>query len=122
MVYRVTIPYKFPSLNNYTLACRGNRYSGAKMKKEVQKAITPYLKKLPEFKHPIRIDSLWEEANMRRDPDNCCFAKKFILDALVTLGKIPNDNLKYIKGFSDSFLISKDKEYKVTLTITEVSE
>lgn len=122
MVYKVTIPYKFPSLNNYTLACRGNRYSGAKMKKDVQKNIATYLKKLPEFKHPIRIDFLWEEANMRRDPDNCCFAKKFILDALVTLGKIPNDNMKYIKGFSDSFAISKNKEYKVTLTITEVSE
>ena len=122
MVYKVTIPYKFPSLNNYTLACRGNRYSGAKMKKDVQKSIANCLKKLPEFKHPIRIDFLWEEANMRRDPDNCCFAKKFILDSLVTLGKIPNDNMKYIKGFSDSFAISKNKEYKVTLTITEVEQ
>ena len=48
------------------------------------------------------------------------FGKKFILDALVTLGKIPNDNMTYIKGFSDSFEVGK--EYKVTLVITEVVE
>lgn len=118
----VEIPYKFAGLNDYTFACRGNKFSGATMKKQTQKAITPYLKKLPEFKHPIRIDFLWEEANARRDPDNTAFAKKFILDTLVTLGKIPNDNMKYIKGFSDSFAISETKDYKVTLKITEVDE
>lgn len=119
-VWTVEIPYKFAGLNDYVLACRGNKFSGATMKKQTQKAITPYLKKLPEFKRPIRIDFTWTEANRRRDPDNCCFAKKFILDVLVTLGKIPNDNMTYIKGFSDSFEVGK--EYKVTLVITEVVE
>lgn len=119
-IYTVTIPYKFAGLNDYTLACRGNKFSGATMKKQTQKAITPYLKKLPEFKCPIRIDFVWTEANRRRDPDNCCFAKKFILDALVALGKIPNDNMTYIKGFSDAFEVGSD--YKVTLTIKEDEE
>jgi len=119
-IWTVEIPYKFAGLNDYVFACRGNKFSGATMKKQTQKAITPYLKKLPEFKNPIRIDFTWTEANRRRDPDNCCFAKKFILDVLVTLGKIPNDNMTYIKGFSDSFEIGKD--YKVTLVITEVEQ
>lgn len=119
-VFKAIIPYKFPSLNEYVLACRGNRYSGANMKKKVQKDISLYLKKLPTFSTPIRIDTTWQEANRKRDPDNCCFAKKFILDALVALGKIPNDNMTYIKGFSDSFEVGKD--YKVTLKITEVNE
>ena len=116
----ITIPYKFPSLNAYTLACRGNRYSGAKMKKDVQKGISPYLNKLPKLKPPIHIDFFWEEKDKRRDPDNVAFAKKFVLDAMVILGKIPNDTQKYISGFSDSFAIGPD--YKVTLTITEVED
>ena len=41
---------------------------------------------------------------------------------LVTLGKIPNDNMKYIKGFTDSFQISEKKDYRVEITIREVED
>lgn len=118
--WTVEIIYKFAGLNDYTFACRGNKFAGANMKKQTQKAIAPYLKPLPEFKKPIRIDFIWTEKNRRRDPDNVGFGKKFILDTLVSLGKIPNDNMTYIKGFSDSFEVGED--YKVTLIITEVDE
>lgn len=118
--YKAIIPYKFPSLNAYTLACRGNRYSGAKMKKDVQKAISNHLNKLPKLKPPIRIDFTWMERDRRRDPDNVAFGKKFILDTMVLLGKIPNDTRQFVVGFSDSFEIGK--EYKVTLVVTEVGD
>lgn len=120
--WTVEIPYKFAGLNDYTFACRGNKFSGASMKKKIQKAIIPYLKKLPDFKNPIAIDFTWVEANARRDPDNVAFAKKFILDTLVTLGKIPNDNMKYIRGFTDRFCINEKKDYRVEITIREVED
>ena len=32
-----------------------------------------------------------------------CFAKKFILDAMVQAGVITNDNRKHVTGFTDYF-------------------
>lgn len=115
--YVVEIPLKLPSCNNYINACRNNRYAGAKMKKDTQNAIAIYLDKLPKFKC-VKIDFEWHEGNKRRDLDGICFAKKFILDALVDLGKLKNDNRNNVCSFSDSFYYGKD--WKVVLNITEV--
>lgn len=118
MKYRVEIPFKLPSCNDYINACRRNRFAGAKMKVETEKAIGEYFADLPKFEYPIKIHFTWIEKNKRRDPDNCCFAKKFILDAMVTAGVLENDNRKCVYAFTDSF---KDgTETKVLLEIEEV--
>ena len=44
--------------------------------------------------------------------------EKYILDALVEVGKLKDDNRKYVCGFSDSFYYGKD--WKVVLKIQEV--
>ena len=119
-IYTVTIPYKFYSLNEYTEANRRNPHKGANMKREMEEAITPYIDMLPVITKPITISFEWQEANMKRDPDNVAFNKKPILDTMVRLGKIRNDNMKVVKGFKDDFTVGKD--YKVTLTIREVEE
>lgn len=119
--WRVEIPIKVPSLNEYIGACRTNYHKANKMKHEVQDAVSIYIGHLPRMQKPVRIDFLWTEKNNRRDYDNISSAgRKFILDALVLKGKLPDDNRKYVSGFSDSFAIGPD--YKVTLTITEVEE
>lgn len=87
------------------------------MKKDIQKDISIYLKDLPQLNH-VKIDFEWYEGNKRRDLDNICSAKKYILDALVEVGKLKDDNRKYVCGFSDSFYYGKD--WKVVLNITEV--
>ena len=46
----------------------------------------------------------------RRDPDNIASAKKYILDALQKQGILQNDNLKWIKGFEDEFIV-EDKDF-----------
>lgn len=120
MNYRIEIPMKLPSLNNYIDACRRNRYSGARMKREVQDDLFWYINQLPKYKKPIKIHFTWVEANKRRDLDGICFAKKFILDSMQECGVIQNDNQEWVTGFTDSFEIGKD--YKVILDVEEVNK
>ncbi len=115
---KLEIPLKLPSLNEYINSCRGNKYGGASMKKQVEKNISRFINKLPKFDNPIKIRFIWMEANKRRDLDNICFAKKFILDAMVKCGKLSDDNRKYVCGFEDKF--EYGDEYKVVLEIDEV--
>lgn len=102
-IAKVEIPLKLPSLNEYTGACRENKYKGARMKKDIENNIAVFLKKLPRFEKPVAIDFHWIEENKRRDLDNICSAKKFILDALVKLGKLKDDNRKCVYAFKDTF-------------------
>lgn len=117
---RVEIPLKLPSCNDYINACRYNRYAGAKMKKDIEKEISIYINELPNFNNPVKIKFLWIEGNKRRDLDGICFSKKFILDTLVSQGKIKDDNRKCVCAFEDTF--EYGDEFKVVLEIEEVDE
>ncbi len=119
-IYRVEIPLKLPSCNDYINACRYNRYAGAKMKKDIEKEIGIYINELPNFNNPARIRFLWVEGNKRRDLDGICFAKKFILDSMVKAGKLKDDNRKCVCAFEDTF--EYGDEFKVVLEIEEVDE
>lgn len=116
---KLEIPYKLPSLNQYINECRKNRYAGATMKAAVENDLAFYINSLPTFKNPIEIHFHWVEGNKRRDLDNVCFAKKFILDCMVKCGKLKDDNRKCVTGFTDSF--EYGSETKVILDIKEVS-
>ena len=115
---KTTIPFRLPSLNNYINECRKNRYAGAKMKKEVDADIGYFINQLPRYEKPIKIHFHWIEENKRRDFDNICFAKKFILDSMVKAGKLKDDNRNYVVGFEDSFEYAN--ESKVILETEEV--
>ena len=118
-MYKVTIPMRLPSCNEYINACRTNRYMASSLKKQVQEAVGWYLRKLPVFKNPVKINFIWiSEKGDRRDLDNICFAKKFILDSLQEVGKISNDNRKFVVGFTDTFEIGSS--YEVKLEIEEM--
>jgi Holliday junction resolvase RusA-like endonuclease len=119
-IYRLEIPYKFPSLNEYIRECRANRYSGAKMKREIELDISWFFARLPRFDEPVKIHFHWVEDSKRRDLDNIAFGKKFILDALVKSGKLKDDNRRCVTAFTDTF--SYGKTAKVILTIEEVLE
>lgn len=115
---KVEIPFRLPSLNQYINECRKNRFAGAKMKKTVDRDIEYYINQLPKYSKPIKIHFTWVEENKRRDLDNVCFAKKFILDSMVKAGKLKDDNRNYVVGFEDSF--KYDKESKVILEVEEI--
>lgn len=120
---KIEIPFRLPSLNEYISASKvvkGKWNAGNQMKQDVQDDIMYFLNKLPVYKKPIKIHFHWIEENSKRDLDNICFAKKFILDSLVKAGKIKNDNRKYVEGFVDTFEYAK--ESKVILEIEEVND
>lgn len=103
-----------PSLNEYTKANR-SKYGqsiGAKIKRDAEHLIALYIKSQgltsTHYTRPVRIDFRWYMENQRKDPDNVCFAKKFILDALVRNGILENDNYSHVKGFTDEFYIDKE--------------
>ena len=116
-IARLEIPYKFPSFNEYVDECRKNRYAGAKMKKQIQQDIGYCINTLPVFENPVIINFTWVEGNRKRDYDNICYAKKFILDALVQCGKLSDDNRKIVTAFRDDF--TEGNEWKVILEIYE---
>lgn len=117
-MYKIEIQMKLPSLNEYVNVCRTNKFKAGKYKADIEQEIGFYLMKMPRWNNPIKIHFHWVESNKRRDLDNICFAKKFILDAMVKTGKLTDDNRKYVIGFTDEF--SYGKEAKVILEIEEV--
>jgi len=97
---------KIKGYNEYINACRRNKYAGARMKADIETEIMWQIKaqlKQQTVNTPVTIKFTWVEENEKRDLDNICSAKKFILDSLVKLNIIPNDNRKYVIGFEDKF-------------------
>ena len=100
MRQRFEVPGKLPSLNDYVNQCRRNPYAGAKAKKDAQEAVAWAIRaaRLKPMRPPVSVSFTWVEPDMRRDKDNISSAKKYILDALVSQGIIPNDNWRCIAG------------------------
>lgn len=115
------VPWKLSGLNEYTRACRANRYKGAAMKRTNQDiaALSIRAARLKPYDGPVRVPITWVEPNMRRDPDNIRFAAKFVLDALVEEGVLPNDTQRYVKGISDRFLVNRNNP-RIIVEIEEV--
>ena len=122
MIYKFEIKQRLPSFNDYIKACRTNKYAGAKMKEKIEYDIWIYiLQQLNGIKieKPVFVTFTWVEENGKRDLDNICFAKKFILDALQKANVIKNDNHKHVSGFIDKFEYA-DKS-KVIVELEEIS-
>jgi Holliday junction resolvase RusA-like endonuclease len=107
--YKITLQGKLPSLNEYIAALNSNRFDGAKMKKSIEDniifQIRSHTAKIPwvNLTPPVKLIFTWIEPDKKRDLDNICFAKKFILDAFVSAGLLDNDNRKNVCGFEDRF-------------------
>ena len=99
---------RLDGLNEYTRACRSNRYAGAKAKESNQVRVVKAIRDagLNPMGHGIWITFTWIEPNARRDKDNVAFAKKFILDALVEAGVLVDDGWTWVEGFTDKFMVN----------------
>lgn len=107
----LTIQGQLPNLNDYTKACRTYKMAGAQMKKKAEQIITAHIFQqisTVRFEETVELNFRWYEPNRKRDLDNICFAKKFILDALVKAGTIKADGWAGVIGFTDTFYVDKD--------------
>jgi len=120
MIVRLTIPGRFPSLNEYVSAERANRRFGASMKRKETKRVADAAQDLPHLDNPVVVAFKWVEPNMRRDVDNIAFAHKFILDGLVSAGVLKGDSRKYVIGLQDEFTQPDPDNPRVEITIMEV--
>ena len=122
MTVLLNIAGRLSGLNEYTKACRTNKYAGAKLKEQNEKKVAAAINSTCptfKFKTPVQIIYRWYEKNKRRDKDNIAFAKKFINDALVECGTLQGDGWQYVVGFVDEFYIDKENP-RVEVEIREV--
>lgn len=124
---QLLIEGELTALNEFINAERRNRYIAAKIKKGetgyCQDVAEKSELKLQETDFPCALIITWYVKNKRKDADNIAFAKKFILDGLVEAGVLPNDNRKYVQGFTD--IVKEDKErqrIEITFVPIEVLE
>lgn len=120
----LVIEGQLDNLNDYTKACRAYKMAGAQMKKRNERIISAYIQQqLKDFKidGTAELHFRWYEPNRKRDLDNICFAKKFILDALVSSGVLIADGWRGVAGFTDTFFV--DKEFpRIEVDIMKVGE
>jgi Holliday junction resolvase RusA-like endonuclease len=106
---KFTIEGELPSLNEFIDALKVTKYVGNRMKQETQAFIGWQIKQGPVIwiRNPVKIKFTWYSKNERKDLDNVCFAKKFILDTLVSMCILRNDTRRWVKGFEDTFEVDK---------------
>lgn len=108
---KFTIYGRLDGLNEYTKACRNNKFGGNNMKKKNQRKVLMALAMNeiePIESYPIKLSIVWYEPNRRRDIDNVTFAVKFILDALVADGILKDDSQKYVSSIEHKVVVDKD--------------
>lgn len=99
-----------PSLNDYIKALKKFRLVGQAMKTDYTDATHLACKhqKIKPYTVPVKLEFVYIEKNAKRDPDNIVFCKKFILDGMVNAGIIPNDTQKYIKTWTEEWMVDKN--------------
>ena len=102
--------WEFHGLNEFIDAnriSRGRWNKGNSMKQEDQKLIAAQLPRYHTEK-PVWITYRYYCPNRKKDLDNISgYFHKIFQDAMVARRIIPNDNWKYIKGFSDEFFLDR---------------
>lgn len=105
MTQTLFIPGPLPVLNDYL--GKGQRFTYTAAKKQWGHTIGCEIKR--QHLKPmgrVFIRWTWQEADMRRDPDNIsAIGKKFVLDALVKMGIMKNDGWKQIAGWTDTWVL-----------------
>lgn len=118
---KIIIPGEFTDLNTYIDAERSNRFKAAKIKSTMTFIAFSRAKGQKSSYKRQKIVFRWYCKNQKKDPDNICFAKKFILDGMVKAGVIDNDGWKQISGFEDEFYLDKQHP-RVEVELLEVED
>lgn len=125
MMHVLSVPGQIAGLNEYTKANRTHKMTAAKMKKDTEQYISLHIRQQlagVKIDVPVSISIRWVEPNKKRDPDNVSFAKKMVLDSLVSNGVLQGDGWKHVTGFADTFSVDKDNpRVEVTIKLDDIS-
>lgn len=112
---KITIKYKFESMNNYIGKCRNNYHIANKVKQEETNLAMLAFAKIPKIeKFPIQLTFNWYMKSKVADLDGR-FGKN-IIDGLVRAKKIPDDNVKYIQRIVHNYKESKEDYVEVEIS------
>lgn len=116
---RLVIQGQLADLNKHDQANRNNRFGGAALKKEQTDLVAWQLKGKPKIKSPCTLEFVWYFSG-KFDFDNIRFACKYVLDGMVKAGILPNDNQKWVLGFTgDTFIKVPKGQEKVEVFVEE---
>ena len=114
---KITIDYKFDSVNEYIGKCRANYHYANKVKQQETNLSALMFYKLPKIeKYPIRLIFRWHMKSKTADLDGRL--PKNIIDGLVRTKKIPDDNVKYIQEIVHKYV--PDKKDYVEIELEEI--
>lgn len=108
------------NLNNY----RNAHYMTLNtVKRNYKEAVREQVEQLPEFKKVIIHYELYPKTRRRTDIGNVtAIHKKFFEDALVELGRIPDDSFDHVIGSTESFGCVDSTNPRVEILITEITD
>ena len=111
---KITIKYKFESMNSYIGKCRNNYHLANNVKQKETNLAMQYFANIPKItKFPIEITFNWYMKSKIADLDGR-FGKN-IIDGLVRAKKIPDDNVKYIQRIVHNYKESKEDYVEVEI-------
>ena len=105
------IPCELPDLNTTLSESKRHWSKYSQLKREYTALVAALARRQlrPVVSGRVHLSFVWYCRNRRKDPDNVCSAKKFIIDGLVSADILQNDGWKQVVGFSDSFEVDRDK-------------
>lgn len=107
----LNLNFELPHLNEELRRAKGHWAAYSQTKKKIDKKIkTTFATQLPPnfqtLTHKVNILFIWRCKDRRKDKDNICFAKKYILDSLQPR-ILKNDGWGEVGDFCDRFVVSK---------------
>ena len=122
MTQTFIIDGELADFNKYVNACRGHYAKGNRFKQEQDDIVVAYIRKgkVKPMDGPIEVGISWIEGRRRggklRDVDGIAAATKFILDAIVKCGIIPDDNPRIVRNVYHYYKFNADNPHiEVTL-------
>lgn len=121
MTFHYRIETKLPTLNEYILCERTNKFGASAIKKKFTNICSLYAKTLPLLEDKLYdFECVWVVDNNRTDSDNIFFAQKFIIDGLVKSGKLKSDGRRNVRDICHH--ITTGNKFSIDIYITEAVE
>tara|TARA_R100000008_G_scaffold43893_1_gene25488 strand:+ start:206 stop:646 length:441 start_codon:yes stop_codon:yes gene_type:complete len=120
----LVIPGTLPQLNDVIRTSKGHWHNYANLKKRTEKFIEACIlqQKLKPCNEGVWFHFSWISKDYKVDPDNLAFAKKYIIDALVSQKIITQDGRSTVRGFMDDFPAKDPENPRIEVVIFELSQ